>query len=151
MTEQNEFKALGLTMTAMTIGYGIFLILWGLTFVYISGEPNAEGVVEYKFTAGIPAVIGLPIFIAGFLAKIAPAKKKIWMHIAVLFGLFCFLGGIAMIVKTSGSPGGLFANQRKAASFIMMGSTGLIYTVSCVRSFIWARKNPAATTDAASA
>ena len=150
MTEQNEFKVLGLTMTAMTIGYGILLILWGLTFVYLSGAPNAEGVVKYKFTAGIPAVIGLFIFIAGFLAKIAPAKKKIWMHIAVLFGLFCFLGGIAMIV-TAATKDGLFANQRKAASFIMMASTGLIYTASCVRSFIWARKNPAATTDAANA
>ena len=142
MTEQNEFKALGLTMTAMTIGYGILLILWGLTFVYISGAPNAEGVVEYKFTAGIPAVIGLPILLAGFLAKIAPAKKKVWMHIAVLFGLFCFLGGIAMIVKAAGSPDGLFSNARKASSFIMMGTTGFVFTLSCVRSFIWARRNP---------
>ena len=69
------------------------------------------------------------------------------MHIAVLFGLLCRLGGTAMIVKAAGSEDGLFANQRKAASFIMMAITGLVYTVSCVRSFIWARKNPVGLTD----
>ena len=132
--EQQEFKALGLTMTAMTIGYGVFLIGWGAALFVISGQP----------TAAIPGIFGLPIFISGLLSKRFPVKRKVWMHIAVLFGLFCLGGGTAMIVKAMSSEGGLFANQRKAASFIMMASTGLIYTISCVRSFIWARKNPVA-------
>ena len=51
------------------------------------------------------------------------------------------------LIKAAGSEEGLFANQRKAASFIMMATTGLVYTVSCVRSFIWARKNPVVATD----
>ena len=133
MESQNEFKALGMTMTAMTIGYGLLLIGWGAALFLISGQP----------TAAIPGVFGVPILIAGFLSKAFPGKRKIWMHIAVLFGLLCLIGGAAMIGKAVGSEDGLFANQRKAASFIMMATTGLIYTVSCVRSFIWARKHPA--------
>ena len=141
MESQNEFKALGMTMTTMTIGYGLLLIGWGAALFLISGQP----------TAAIPGVFGVPILIAGILSKAIPTKRKIWMHIAVLFGLLCLIGGGAMIGKAAGTEDGLFANQRKAASFIMMASTGLIYTVCCVRSFIWARKNPAANADAASA
>ena len=141
MQQENEFKALGMNMTAMTIGYGLLLIGWGAALYMLSGQP----------TAAIPGIFGLPILIAGLLAKTVPAKRKIWMHIGVLFGLLCFLGGASMIVKAVGSDAGLFANQRKAASFIMMAITGLIYTVSCVRSFIWARKNPPADTSENSA
>ena len=137
MTEQNEFKALGLTMTAMTIGYGLLLIGWGAALFLISGQP----------TAAIPGVFGVPILIAGGLSKAIPTKRKVWMHIAVLFGLLCLIGGGVMIGKAVGTEEGLFANQRKAASFIMMATTGLIYTVSCVRSFIWARKHPPTTSD----
>ena len=137
MTQDNEFRALGLTMTAMTIGYGLLLMGWGLALYLMSGQP----------TAAIPGVFGLPILIAGLLAKAVPGKKKVWMHIAVLFGLLCLLGGTAMIIKAAGSEDGLFANQRKAASFIMMATTGLVYTVSCIRSFIWARKHPISLSD----
>ena len=131
MESQNEFKALGMTMTTMTLGYGLFLLGWGAALFLISGQP----------TAAIPGVFGVPILIAGILSKAFPAKRKIWMHIAVLFGLLCLIGGAAMIFKAVGSEAGLFANQRKAASFLMMAVTGLLYTVSCVRSFIWARRN----------
>ena len=132
MTEQNEFKAFGMTMTTMTLGYGALLIVWGLALFLISGHK----------TAAMPAVIGLPILLAGVLALKVPSKRKIWMHIAVIFGLLNFVVGVYMIMKASGSDGGLFENQRKAASFIMLATTGLLFTVSCVRSFIWARKNP---------
>ena len=134
MTEQNEFKALGMNMTAMTLIYGLFLIAWGATFYFMSG----------RITAGIPGFIGVPVLIAGVLALKIPGNRKIWMHIAVVFGLLNFLAGTAMIISAMGKEGGLFANSRKAASFIMMASTGLIFTISCVRSFIWARKNPPA-------
>jgi uncharacterized membrane protein HdeD (DUF308 family) len=134
MTEQNEFKACGMTMTTMTLGYGVLLIVWGLALFLISGHK----------TAAMPAVIGLPILLAGVLALKVPSKRKIWMHIAVILGLLNFVVGVYMIMKASGSDGGLFENQRKAASFIMLATTGLLFTVSCVRSFIWARKNPPA-------
>lgn len=132
MTEQNEFKALGMTMTTMTLAYGVFLILWGLALFLYSGHK----------TAAMPAVIGLPLLLAGGLAVKFPAKRKVWMHIAVLFGLINLLMGLYMINKSAGSDEGLFGNPRKAASFIMLAVTGLVFTVSCVRSFIWARKNP---------
>ena len=137
MEQQNEFKALGLTMTALTIGYGLLLIGWGVTLMLISGQP----------TAAIPAYIGIPILIAGLLSKGIPSKRKVWMHIAVVFGLLCFLAGTSFSVKSALSDKGLFDNPRKAASFLMLSITGLFYTISCVRSFIWARKHPPVSTE----
>ena len=95
MTEQNEFKAYGMNMTTMTLAYGGFLILWGLALFLISGHK----------TAAMPAVIGLPILLAGALAWKVPSKRKIWMHIAVIFGLLNFAVGTYMIIKASGSEG----------------------------------------------
>ena len=132
MTQENEFKAYGMNMTTMTLGYGGFLILWGLALFVISGHK----------TAAMPAVIGLPILLAGVLAWKIPSKRKIWMHIAVIFGVLNFAMGTYMIIKASGSEAGLFENQRKASSFIMLVITGALYTKACVQSFIWARKNP---------
>ena len=132
MSQESEFKAYGMTMTTMTLAYGVFLVLWGLALFLISGHK----------TAAMPAVIGLPILLAGALAWKVPSKRKIWMHIAVIFGLLNFVVGVYMIIKSSGSEGGLFENKRKASSFIMLAATGLLYTIACVKSFIWARKNP---------
>jgi len=134
MTEQNEFKALGMTMTTMTLVYAVFLGLWGLAFFLYSGEK----------TAAIPAVIGLPILLAGGLALMVPSKRKIWMHIAVIFGVLNFVMGTYMLIGGRAYNDEGILNERKLASFIMLAVTGLIYTKYCVQSFIWARKNPPA-------
>ena len=129
MTQQNEFKALGMNMTTMTLAYGVFLILWGLALFLYSGHK----------TAAMPAVIGLPLLLAGGLAFKFPAKRKIWMHIAVLFGLLAFLGGFRFFAGL-GSEAGLFGKPKAAASQLMLIVTGGLYTFACVRSFIHARR-----------
>ena len=137
-TEQAEFKAFGLTMPALTIGYGLLLIAWGAAF----------SIGSKSFTSWIPAFMGLPILISGFLAGKFPGKRKLWMHIAVLFGLLAFLGGFRFFAAM-GSEAGLFGKPKAAASQLMLLITGGIFTFSCVRSFIWARKNQPAPEDPA--
>ncbi|HAN31125.1 MAG TPA: hypothetical protein DCQ06_05955 [Myxococcales bacterium] len=136
MTQQNEFKVFGLTMTKMTIGYGLMLILWGAGF----------SIGSKSFTSWIPSILGAPILISGLLAYKVPAKRKVWMHVAVLFGLLGFVGGFRFF-KGLGSDAGLFGKPKAAASQLMLLITGAVYTVSCIRSFIWARKNRAEAQD----
>lgn len=132
MSEPTQFRFLGQTVPNLTLAYGAFLVLWGAGFWADSGA----------MTAAIPAFVGLPILVSGVLTKALPAQRKIWMHIAVLFGLLAFLGGFA-ILRGLGSEAGLFGRPKAAASQLMLLVTGGVYTVACVRSFIWARKNPA--------
>jgi hypothetical protein len=120
-------------MAKLTLIYGALLIAWGAVF----------SIGSESITSWIPAMLGAPIFLAGVLCMAAPAKKKIWMHIAVLFGLLAGLGGLRFF-SGLGSEAGLFGSPKAAASQLMLLVTGSTYTVLCVRSFIAARKEGAA-------
>ena len=130
-TEFNtEFKVAGLTMEKLSIYYGLFLILWGVIVSFISGSGS--------FTSYIPSILGAPILIFSYLSIKFISKKKMFMHIVVLFGLIIFLGGIDFI--RSLVSGNAFENVYADLSKIMMLVTGLFFTYQCVRSFIHARK-----------
>ena len=128
--EQEEFKIVGLSMPQISMIFGVFTIVWASIF----------SIDSKSMTSWIPAMIGTPILLSGILAHFYPAQKKIWMHIAVLFGLFAFLGGFRFF-KGLGSEAGLFANPKAAYSQLMLLILGGIYTFMCVKSFIWARKH----------
>jgi len=68
-----------------------------------------------------------------------PAKKKLFMHIVVTFGLIVFIGGLdfsrGLLKGTS------FNNMWADTSKLMMLTTGLMFTFLCVKSFIFVRKN----------
>ena len=130
MSESNEFRFLGSSVVTWTMGYGLFLVLWGGVFSLDSES----------FTSWIPSIIGVPILISGALTRAKPAQRKFWMHVAVLFGLLAFLGGFRFF-SAMGSEGGLFGNPKAAASQLMLLITGGLYTFVCVKSFVWARKN----------
>ena len=66
-------------MPNLTLGYGSFLIAWGIAASIISDEGSV--------TSLIPSFLGIPIAISGWMAKSNPDKRKFWMHIAVAFGL----------------------------------------------------------------
>lgn len=129
---ENEFKFAGQTIADLTIRYGIFLIAWAAAVSIGAGSKS--------ITSWIPAMMGAPIFIAGLLAKAKPAQKKIWMHVAVVFGLLAFLGGLDFF-RGFASEAGPFANPAAGASKLMLGITGGVFTFACVKSFIWARKS----------
>ena len=126
-----EFKVLNLTIEKFSLTYGFFLILWGIVISFISGSSSA--------TSYIPSILGLPLIIFSYLTIKFPSKKKLFMHIVVIFGLVIFLGGLDFIRTLVG--GAAFENIWADASKIMMLFTGLFFTLQCVRSFIFARRN----------
>ena len=125
-----EFKVAGLTMEKLSIYYGLFLILWGVIVSFISGSGS--------FTSYIPSFLGVPILIFSYLSIKFISKKKMFMHIVVLFGLIIFLGGLDFV--RSLVSGNAFQNIYADLSKVMMLITGLFFTYQCIRSFIHARK-----------
>jgi len=128
-----EFTFLGKSMESVSIIYGIFLIIWGVAVSFISGSNS--------ITSFIPSMFGLPILLFSILSAKSSNKKKLFMHIVVTFGLIVFIGGLDFsrgIMK-----GTLFDNMWADTSKLMMLTTGLIFTLLCVKSFIFARKNRA--------
>ena len=125
-----EFKVVGLMMEKLSIYYGLFLILWGIIISFISGSES--------FTSYIPSILGVPILFFSYLSIKFISKKKMFMHIVVLFGLIIFLGGLDFV--RSLVSGNAFENVYADFSKIMMLITGLFFTYQCIRSFIHARK-----------
>jgi hypothetical protein len=126
-----EFKILGFSMENISIFYGLFLIIWGVAVSFVSSSNS--------LTSFIPSLFGLPILIFAFLTVKYQEKKKLFMHIVVTFGLLIFIGGLDVlrgILKDN-----FFENFYADLSKLMMLITGLIFTILCVKSFIFARKN----------
>ena len=124
----DEYEPLGLTMANLTIGYGAMLIIWGIA-VSILAESDS-------FTSYIPSIFGVGILVPGIMTN-ARLSKKLWMHIAVVVGLVCALGGTRFFMVMGD---GL---DYASASMQMLFVTGSIYTYLCVQSFRYARKSGA--------
>jgi hypothetical protein len=133
MEENNnkEFTVFRNNMENISIYYGIFLILWGIAISFLSSSNS--------LTSFIPSFFGLPILIFAILSIKIQEKKKLFMHIVVTFGLLVFIGGLDILRGLL--KGNLFDNFYADLSKSMMLLTGLIFTVLCVKSFIFARKN----------
>ena len=110
----------------VTIGYGAFLIAWGIA-VSVLSESNS-------ITSFFPSMLGAPLLVSGVMTLRKPEKKKLWMHIAATFGLLCALGGTRFFMVMGD---GL---DYASGSTLMLLLTGSAYTTVCVRSFIAARK-----------
>tara|TARA_B100001564_G_scaffold333406_1_gene321056 strand:- start:1109 stop:1495 length:387 start_codon:yes stop_codon:yes gene_type:complete len=122
-----EFKPMGMTMANLTIGYGAMMIIWGLAVSFISDADS--------FTSYIPSVMGVFMVIPGILTNIQPEKKKLWMHVAVVVGALCALGGTRFFMVMSDGI------NYASGSMLMLFVTGSIYTYLCVQSFKHARKS----------
>ena len=61
------------------------------------------------------------------------------MHIIVLVGMIIFLGGLDIIRGLI--QGNIFANTWASSSKLMMLISGLLFTILCIKSFIYNRKN----------
>ena len=134
MNDENskkEFKVFNLPIEKFSLYYGFFLIAWGIIISFVSGSSSV--------TSYIPSFLGLPLVIFSYLAMKFSSKKKLFMHIVVIFGLIIFLGGLDFI-RTLVS-GYAFENLWADISKIMMLLTGLYFLIQCIRSFVFARKN----------
>ena len=129
--ENLEFKVFGLNIETFSVFYGSFLIFWGLLVSFISGSNS--------LTSFIPSFIGLPILIFSNLSIKFTSRKKIFMHIVVLFGLIAFLGGLDFF--RSILNGTVFQNIWADISKLILLTTGGYFVYQCIRSFIFARKN----------
>ena len=124
-----EFKWCGLKVEKLSLYYGVFLISWGLIISLISGSDS--------FTSYIPSILGVIVVLFSSLAIKIPNKKKLFMHIVVLFGMIIFLGGLDVFRSFNN----LFDNLWADVSKFMLLITGLWFTVINVKSFIFIRKN----------
>ena len=119
-------------MQKLTIGTGVLLAIVGLFGFVSTGSSH--------YTALIPTWIGLILGISGILAT-NPARRMLWMHIAVTVGLLGFLGtipGVIGVVKMA--LGSTIARPTAAIYQAITWVICLIFVVLCVRSFIAARR-----------
>lgn len=130
--KKKEFTVIGMNMETISIVYAIILISWGLVITSMSGSQS--------ITSLIPTFLGLPILLMAAGALIMPRLKKLLMHLIVLIGLVTFLGGLDLL-RSFGGDNGFFGNGWASLSKLMMLITGFIFTVLCVRSFIFTRRN----------
>ena len=126
---QKEYKFIGLNMESISIIYGIFLIIWGLTANFLSSTNS--------ITSFIPSFLGVPVLFFAILALIYSSKKKLLMHIVVLFGLLIAIGGLDVL--RSIISGNFLVFFWADLSKLMMLLTGCFFTVLCVQSFRFAR------------
>ena len=126
-----DFKVFGLSIEYLSIYYGSFLVFWGVIISFVSGSDS--------LTSFIPSMIGLPILIFSNLSIKFVNRKKLFMHIVVLFGLVAFFGGLDFL--RSILSGTAFQNAWADTSKCMMLITGASFVYLCVKSFIFARKN----------
>ena len=119
-------------MQKITIGFGVLLAIVGL-FGYVStGSAHA--------TALIPTWIGLVLGLSGILAM-NPARRKLWMHVAVTIGLLGFLGTIPGVIGVVKMAMGMTVARPTAAIYqAITWVICLIFVALCVRSFIAARR-----------
>jgi hypothetical protein len=126
-------------MPKLTILFGVALIAVGAWGFFATGAMHP--------TALIPAYFGLALGWSGGLALAQPAKRMLWMHIAVTVGLLGFLGAGAMaVVETLKAHGAPLAHPVAVEDQAAMAAICLIFVGLCVRSFISARRSRASGT-----
>ena len=120
MDTQSDF------MPNLTLGYGVFLFAWGIVAGLLSTSDSP--------TRFIPCLPGGALMVSGWLAKSNAEQRKLWMHVAVVFGLITALLGTRFFMVMSEGI------NLATGSMLMLLITGSAYTGLCVRSFIQARK-----------
>ena len=120
-----DFRVFSLSIEFLTILYGLFMVIWGISISLISGSSS--------ITSMIPAFIGVPLAFIGFISMIKPTFRKALMHIAVVIGIIAFLGGLDFFR-------GMFDNYYAGLSKLMLLITGFVYVYFCVQSFIFVRR-----------
>ena len=120
-----DFRIFSLSIEFLTTLYGLFMVVWGISISLISESSS--------ITSMIPAFIGVPLAFIGFMSMIKPTFRKALMHIAVVIGIFAFLGGLDFFR-------GMFTNYYAGLSKLMLLITGFVYVYFCVQSFIFVRR-----------
>ncbi|MEE8149069.1 MAG: hypothetical protein V3T75_01335 [candidate division Zixibacteria bacterium] len=119
-----------------TIAYGIILISVGIIGYSVTGMVS--------ITALIPAFLGIIILVCGILAQ-KESRRKLFMHIALVFGLLGLLGTASALPSLFTMLGGEEVTRPGAViGKSVTAILSLIFLLIGVKSFIDARRNPAA-------
>ena len=131
---QQEFSVFGMSVEKIAVGAGLFLVVWACA---VSVLGNSQ-----SMTSWIPAFLGGPISILGYLALSRPDHRKLWMHLVAASAALTLLGGLDFFrpIFTGQNP---LSNPWAGLSKLMLFCVGGFLLTSCVRSFVWARKNQA--------
>ena len=120
-------------MQKITIGYGLLMILIGVGGYFGSGMVSV--------TALIPAFLGTPILILGWIA-IQDKWRKHAMHGVVLLALISLGGTIPGLIKLPTLlSGGEIARPPAVIAQSVVAVLSLVFIVLAVKSFIDARKS----------
>lgn len=123
-------------MPRITIVFGGLLIVLGLFAYFAMQEAGTRSV-----TALIPAFIGLPLLVLGFVAQAKPTSRKHTMHAAAALGLLGFLGTVRGFIKALQWMGGTVPDRPEAVRVqAIMAVMCAIFIALCVRSFVAARR-----------
>ena len=121
-------------MAKVTMVVGILLTILGVLCYVFWKELGAK---QQSVTALIPAFVGIPLMLLGWLSLLKPALRMHLMHAAVVLALLGFLLSFGRFVSV------MITNPRfglgRAATLTMAILCG-VYVVLCVRSFIAARR-----------
>jgi len=119
-----------------TIVYGSLLIVLGVTGYFMSGMVS--------ITALIPAFLGIIILVSGVLAQ-KESRRKLFMHIALVFGLLGFLGTVGALPSLITMIGGEEVTRPGAViGKSVTALLSLVFLIIGLKSFIDARRKTAA-------
>lgn len=120
-------------MARITMVVGFILFAVGIAFWGITGRVAP--------TSLIPSYFGIALMVCGALSR-NPARRKLFMHVAVTIGLlgFLFPGIRGLMTYMSVHEAGMAVKEEFLTAAIC-----LVFVILCVRSFIKARTTPAAT------
>ena len=120
-----DFRVFSLSIELITLIYGLFMVIWAFSISIIAESSS--------LTSFVPAFIGFPLILIGFITMFKPTLRKALMHIAVLIGILAFLGGLDFFR-------GMFNNYYAGISKLMLLITGFVYVYFCVQSFLFVRR-----------
>lgn len=126
-----EFRVFNKSVETISVGYGIFLIIWGITVSFLSQSTS--------LTSFIPSIFGFFLTLFSIFALRIPTKKMLFMHIVVAIAIITWLGGIDFFrsLLVGSNP---FENIWAGSSKLMMFLTATIFIFTCIRSFRFARR-----------
>ena len=119
-------------MSQTAVVFGVLLCLIGVGFYAGTGAASV--------TALIPAFLGLPLVVAGLLARREGLRRHA-MHAAALLGTLGILGSLRGVAKLPALlTGGEVARPAAVAAQSITAVLCLVFVALCVRSFVSARR-----------
>jgi hypothetical protein len=121
-------------MPALTMAFALVLIGLGVGVYFLTGRQS--------WTALIPAIAGVLLFVCGYLAQNTQRRKHA-MHAAVLVAILGFAGAMPGVIKFVKWQTGGETPARPTAVKTQTAMAGVLlpYIVLCVRSFVDARRS----------